>query len=115
MTTIFHMADQDTWQEAVKSGSYAGTANDKADGFIHFSTAETVIESAAKHRAGVEGLLLIAVDADALGSDLKWEEARGGVLFPHLYADLKTELVSSVTPLPLGPDGLHIFPQLEGL
>ncbi|TNE37490.1 MAG: DUF952 domain-containing protein [Alphaproteobacteria bacterium] len=113
MTIIYHMADRDDWQTAVKKGRYEGTPVDKQDGFIHFSTAETVAESAVKHRAGVQNLLLIAVPAEALGDSLKWEPARGGILFPHLYGGLDPELASSVTDLPLGADGLHIFPDLD--
>ena len=63
MTIIYHMAVADEWQSAQEAGAYYGTANDKEDGFIHFSTAETVVESAAKHRNGVENLLLLFVDA----------------------------------------------------
>tara|TARA_R100001163_G_C4989856_1_gene142821 strand:- start:110 stop:433 length:324 start_codon:yes stop_codon:yes gene_type:complete len=107
------MADADEWQAAQEAGAYYGTANDKADGFIHFSTAETVIESAAKHRAGVENLLLLSVESEALGGMLKWEPARGGVLFPHLYGTLDPLLVESAVNLPLGPDKLHIFPELK--
>ncbi len=107
------MADKADWQEAVSSGAYEGTAADKADGFIHFSSRETVVGSAAKHRMGVSNLVLISVDANVLGSALKWEKARGGILFPHLYGPLDPVLVKSVTDLPLGPDNLHIFPELE--
>ena len=113
MTVIYHMADAADWRAAQDSGAYEGTAADKADGFIHFSTAETVIESAAKHRTGVQNLLLISVDAEALGDRLKWEPARGGVLFPHLYGPLDPVLVTDAVDLPLGPDNLHIFPELE--
>ncbi|WP_334128004.1 DUF952 domain-containing protein [Sneathiella sp.] len=112
MTIIYHMAERSDWERAVERGSYPGTANDIADGFIHFSTAETVVESAAKHRAGAPNLLLIAIEAERLGAALKWEPARGGILFPHLYGALDPALVQSVTPLPLGPDNRHIFPEL---
>lgn len=113
MTLIYHMADKPDWDAAVKSGAYRGTANDRADGFIHFSTADTVVESAAKHRAGVPNLLLIAVDDEKLGSALKWEAARGGLLFPHLYGVLDPALAASVVDLPLGPDNRHLFPELD--
>lgn len=113
MIVIYHMADKAAWGAAQAAGAYEGTDADKADGFIHFSTAETVIESAVKHRAGVQNLLLISVDADVLGDRLKWEPARGGILFPHLYGPLDPTLVSDAVDLPLGPDNLHIFPELE--
>jgi uncharacterized protein (DUF952 family) len=107
------MADKSDWDAAVRSGVYNGTANDRADGFIHFSTADTVVESAAKHRAGAPNLLLIAVEAEKLGSSLKWEAARGGILFPHLYGALDPALVKSAVDLPLGADNRHLFPELE--
>jgi len=107
---IYHLADADAFALAQAQGRYEGTAADRADGFIHFSTAGTVVESAAKHRAGQPNLMLVAVNPDGLGDALKWEAARGGVLFPHLYGALPMAAVLSATPLPLGPDGLHIFP-----
>ncbi len=66
---------------------------DLRDGFIHFSTAEQAVETAAKHFAGQRDLVLLAVEADALGDALKWEPSRGGALFPHLYAPLDLTLV----------------------
>jgi uncharacterized protein (DUF952 family) len=110
---IFHMCREDEWRAALAIGVYSGSSQDQADGFIHFSTAEQVVESAAKHRAGQDGLVLLCVDADALGEALKWEESRGGALFPHLYGDLPVTAVLSAFPLPLGPDGKHVFPPLD--
>ncbi|MCW5729178.1 MAG: DUF952 domain-containing protein [Alphaproteobacteria bacterium] len=110
MPIIYHLADAAAWAAARMAGSYQGTADDRRDGFIHFSTAGQVRESAARHRRGVAGLLLVAVDADRLGAALKWEPARGGQLFPHLHAPLDPALAISAVPLPLGADGLHVFP-----
>lgn len=107
---IFHMCKQEDWQAAQSSGLYAGSGDDVRDGFLHFSTAEQVAESAAKHRSGVRDLLLLAVNPDALGEALKWEPSRGGQLFPHLYGSLDVTKVVSAEPLPLGEDGLHVFP-----
>ena len=71
------------------AGTFAGAPVDLADGFIHFSTAEQVRETAAKHFAGARDLLLTAIEAtDTWGPALKWEPSRGGALFPHLYAPL---------------------------
>ncbi|MCC2108816.1 MAG: DUF952 domain-containing protein, partial [Hyphomicrobiales bacterium] len=82
---------------------------DLADGFIHFSTAAQVAETAAKHFAGQTDLLLVAIDGATLGDALKWEPSRGGALFPHLYAPLDPRAAISVRPLPLGADGAHDF------
>ena len=85
---IYHMCKADEWAQAQAGGSYPGSSQDQADGFIHFSTYEQVWTSAAKHRCGQDGILLLAVDTTALGDALKWEASRGGALFPHLYGTL---------------------------
>ena len=107
---IFHICRAEEWQQAEREGSYHGSSQDKADGFIHFSTGRQVVESAAKHRAGQDGLVLVAADVAALGEGLVWEPSRAGKLFPHLYGALPLSAVLSVTPLPLGADGKHRFP-----
>ena len=68
-------------------------------------------ETAARHFGGGVDLLLVAVDADLLDGALKWEHSRGGDLFPHLYGALPLDAVLWAKPLPLGPDGRHIFPE----
>ncbi|HXP75154.1 MAG TPA: DUF952 domain-containing protein [Stellaceae bacterium] len=99
------------WTAAEAAGSYRGSSQDAADGFIHFSTAEQIRQSARKHRAGQGDLVLVTVDAAKLGAALKWEPSRGGALFPHLYGALALRAVVRVEPLPLGPDGSHKFPE----
>ena len=94
-------------------GAFLGSEADARDGFIHFSTAAQVAETAAKHFAEESDLLLVAVDADALGPSLKWEPSRGGDLFPHLYAPLPLTAVRWARPLPRAADGRHVFPELE--
>ena len=112
--TIYKILPAALWTEAVTTGSFRGSPLDVADGFIHFSTAKQVRETAAKHFAGVHDLVLVAVDADVLGTALEWEPSRGGALFPHLYAPLAVKLASWVKPLPIGADGAHAFPGLVG-
>jgi uncharacterized protein (DUF952 family) len=107
---IYHICRADEWRAAQAAGSYPGSSQDKADGFIHFSAAAQVKESAAKHRAGQSGLILLAVDPDTLGPALKWEASRGGALFPHLYGPLPVAAVVAAHELPLGADGRHVFP-----
>ena len=113
MPVIYHLAREAGWRDAARSGRYTGTAEDRADGYLHFSTAAQVAESAAKHRSGETDIVLIAVDADSVGDALRWEPARGGDLFPHLYGALPLSSVLWSTPLPLGDDGLHRFPPLD--
>jgi len=109
---VYHMCRADAWKAALREGVYRGSPQDLADGFIHFSTAEQVAESARRHRAGESGIVLVAVEDTTLGTRLRWEPARNGDLFPHLYGPLDPTEAASVHPLPLGPDGLHQFPAL---
>jgi uncharacterized protein (DUF952 family) len=111
-TTIYKICASALWREAESAGLFRGAAVDARDGFIHFSTAAQVRETAAKHFAGTADLLLIAVDSEALGDALRWEVSRGGDLFPHLYGNLPLTAVLWVKPLPLGSDRRHIFPEL---
>jgi len=97
------------WAELDEKGETAGAPVDIADGFIHFSTAEQARETASKHFAGEDGLVLAALDTDALGDTLEWEPSRGGALFPHLYRRLTRADILWIKPLPLGPGG-HDFP-----
>ena len=110
MTLIYKICPEPLWREAEARGRFAGAAVDLADGFIHFSTAAQVAETARRHFAGQDDLLLVAVEAEALGADLRFEPSRGGALFPHLYGELALDAVHSVVPMPLGSDGAHRLP-----
>lgn len=110
---IYHMCHALEWDSALSYGRYQGSSQDRADGFIHFSTASQIVESARRHRAGQPDLMLVAVEAARLGPALRWEASRDGALFPHLYGDLDPAVAVSVRPLPLGSDGLHVFPDLD--
>ncbi len=111
---IFHICLKSEWESARQGGVYPGSSQDAPgssnDGFIHFSSRDQVRASAAKHRAGQAGLVLLRVDPSALGGALKWEPARGGMLFPHLYGALPLAAVREVSNLPLDGDGHHVFP-----
>jgi uncharacterized protein (DUF952 family) len=113
MATIYKIVTQSQWREAERSGVFRGAPVDLADGFIHFSTAGQVAETAAKHFAGRYDLLLVAVDEAPLGAALKYEVSRGGALFPHLYADLPLTAVLWAEPMPLGTDGVHRLPAMD--
>ncbi len=110
---IYKIAPRDLWAQAEQAGSFTGAPVDIADGYIHFSAATQVRETAARHFASQQDLLLISVNASALGAALKFEVSRGGAMFPHLYGELPLAAVLKAEPLPLGDDGLHIFPELE--
>jgi uncharacterized protein (DUF952 family) len=109
MALIYKIVAAEEWRAAEAAGAFLGAAVDRADGCIHFSTVAQAPETAAKSFAGRGDLALVAVDADALGPALRWEKARGGALFPHLYGPLPLAAVVWARPLPLGEDGRHRF------
>ena len=111
--TIYKISPRALWREAERLGEFRGAPVDLADGFVHFSTAVQVVETAARHFAGQDDLVLAAIDAQALGEALRWEPSRGGDLFPHLYAALPLSAVKWTKDLPLGADGRHRLPHLE--
>ena len=104
---IFRRAE---WVAFRDAGETFGAPIDLADGYVHFSTAAQVAETAAKYFATESDLVLLALEADRLGPALKWEAARGGALFPHLYRPLTRTDVLWDKSLPLGATG-HIFPE----
>ena len=100
----------DAAYDAAKSEDLlVGTADDLRDGFIHLSAGHQVAGTLAKHFSGQEDLLLLTVDAERLGPALKWEESRGGDLFPHLYGPLRLDAVVAAEPLALDDDNRHIL------
>lgn len=109
---IYKICRAGEWRDAEQAGAFRGAAIDLEDGYIHFSSGEQVAETAARHFAGCDDLVLVAVAAAALGAALKWEPSRGGALFPHLYGVLTLDAVLWVKPLPLGGNGRHMFPEL---
>jgi uncharacterized protein (DUF952 family) len=110
---VYKIVATKEWTEAEAAGVFTGAAIDRADGFIHFSSAEQAPETAAKWFAGRDDLTLAAVDAEAPDIDLRWEPSRGGALFPHLYGLLPMSAVVWSRPLPLGMDGRHVFGSFE--
>ncbi len=113
MPTIYKICRAQEWRYAEREAVFRGSEVDQRDGFIHFSTAAQVAETAAKHFSGQSDLLLVSVNTSSLGDHLKWEPSRGGALFPHLYGQLDLAAVTRVEPLPLGPEGRHALPPLE--
>ncbi len=110
---IYKICTQIEWEKAQTLGLFVGSEDDLRDGFIHFSTAEQIAGTLAKHFTGQVGLILMAVDASAFGSQLKWEPSRDGALFPHLYGVLPLEKVMSVQDVLNSKEGHHVVP--EGL
>ena len=113
MATIFKICERAEWAAAELAGVYRGSDVDARDGFIHFSTAAQVAETAARHFAGQTDLVLVAVDGDVLGAALKWEPSRDGDLFPHLYGVMPVGAVRWARLLPDEIGGKRQFPELE--
>ena len=112
MVKIYKICSAAAWREAEREGVFRGSADDVRDGFIHLSSAAQVAETARKHFFGVTDLLLIEVDADALGGALRWERSRNAELFPHLYGKLDLAAVTAVHEIKPRPDGYHDIPEL---
>lgn len=109
---IYKICPASMWRAAEREGVFHGAPVDLSDGFIHFSTADQVVETATKHFAGQTDLVLVAIYEEKLGAALKYEVSRKGQLFPHLYAPLSCAAAAWVKPLPLGPNGQLQFPVL---
>lgn len=109
---IFKVVNLGEWAAAEVAGRFTGAPIDHKDGYIHLSTATQLQETVSKHFRGLDDLLVVAVEATALGDALKYEVSRGGDLFPHLYGVLPIEAVRWVKPLVLKADGGHVLPEL---
>lgn len=111
MTTVFKICPRTLWRDAEQAGAFRGMPVDLRDGYIHFSAADQVAETARRHFAGEEDLVLVSVDGDALGAALKWEPSRGGALFPHLYGPLPMHAVRSVVAIVRDDTGRLVLPE----
>lgn len=110
---IYHVCRRADWRAATADGVYRGSARDRDDGFIHLSPAAALPDTLALHMPGATDLVVLAVDPADLGEALRWEPARDGARYPHLYGPLPVEAVRAVYDLPLGDDGRHVLPPLE--
>ncbi len=113
MNTLFayKLLDQPAFRAWKESGSFTGSADDQRDGFIHLSTAAQTAETAAKYFSETDPLVVAMVDLAAVSANLKWEESRGGALFPHVYGAIPFKAVAGHSVLRIGDDGRHVFPQ----
>jgi uncharacterized protein (DUF952 family) len=108
---VYKVLSAEEFAEAAGVGHFVGSNDDVRDGFIHLSAAHQLEATLAKHFAGEDGLVLLALDPVRLGPRLRWEPSRGGALFPHLYAPLDLAAVLWAEPLRLGQDGRHVLPE----
>ena len=109
---IYKVMSVAEWEAAQRAGRFEGSADDRRDGFIHFSDRETVIGTARKYFAGQSDLMLLAVDSARL-ADLRWERSRDDALFPHLYGPLELDAVTKVDRLPDELDAADAIAELH--
>lgn len=109
--TVYKILSEAAFEAAKRNGYFPGSADDIRDGFIHLSAGDQLEGTLAKHFAGQQRLMLLGLDAVRLGPELRWEQSRGGALFPHLYAPLDLAAMLWAKPLPLDRDGSHILPE----
>jgi uncharacterized protein (DUF952 family) len=107
---IYKILPRAAWQAARERGVYTGVGIDVSDGYVHFSGADQVAGTLERHFAGdakqgQADLVLIGFDPADLGPQLRYESARGGALFAHLYAPLPTALARAVWRLEASPQG----------
>ena len=107
---IFKICDRTDWEAAERTGVYAGSGKDRADGFLHFSSDAQLAGTLERHYADAGNLVLVAVEADELEEALKWEISRGGEKFPHLYSALPVSMVKWTAELQRGEDGSFVLP-----
>lgn len=111
MKVIYKIESKTVWQAAKEKSIYQGSEADTTDGFIHFSTFEQLEGTLKKHYSSKTDLLLLAFDAHQLGPQLKWEPARNGAHFPHLYGPLPTTVCLWEKPIIDLPSGGHRLPE----
>ncbi len=99
MNPVFKILRAHEWQAFEAEGRFCGSPDDKADNFIHLSAEDQIKGTRSRHFSGETGLVLLKLDADALGPALKWEVSRGSVVFPHLYRVLERADVIEAKPL----------------
>ena len=107
---IFKIVHRDEWEAAARGGTYAVSAKDRADGFLHFSTAKQLLGTLERYYANEKDLVLVAVNEDYLGSALKYEPSRDDALFPHLYAPLPISAVKWVREIGRDLNGGFVLP-----
>ncbi len=107
---IYKILSKSAFEAARAKGRFDGSPVDFEDGFIHLSGGSQVAGTLQRYFTGQSGLVIVAIDPEALGEALQWEVSRGGELFPHLYGPLDLEAVLSVEELKLGEDGVHLLP-----
>lgn len=108
MRAIYKIVAVDEWRAAEAAGVFEGSAADRVDGYIHFSDAGQLRETARRHFAGRHDLLLVTIDAERLDPAPIWEPSRGGALFPHLYGPLPVSAAVAQRPLSVDAEASNL-------
>lgn len=109
MSIAFKILSRADWAAFRAAGVHGGSEVDRADGYIHMSSADQLAETARRHYAGRTELVVLSVDLDSLGEALVWEPSRGGAMFPHLYADLPLTAVTEARALEVSDAGEMVW------
>ena len=110
---VYHLSRKKDLDASSKLDFYIPSAEDKNDGFVHFSTVKQLAISAKKHRNGEKDIFLVEVDTHLIVDDLKWELARNNEYFPHLYGPFLKKYVTQLTAIPIDDSGNHLLPKLK--
>jgi uncharacterized protein (DUF952 family) len=113
MEPLYKIMTAQEWRDFAAEGRFSGSAADRRDGFIHFSTGSQIAETARRHFADQRDLVLLAVAADRLGAALRYESARNGDLFPHLFAELAIDAILWDRPIGTDEAGMPVLPARE--
>ncbi len=98
------------WDLFQETGVFLGSSLDYADGFIHLSTADQVVETARLHYKNKGEIALVEFDGADFGDQLIYETSRGGQSFPHQFGALKRDQVRRYWTLNDLGNGAYSFP-----
>lgn len=111
MATIFHITSREFWRRSIPRGQYTSESL-RAEGYIHCSTKEQVLDVANAHFAGMDGLVLLQVDTGDVMSVILYESAPGSdEAYPHVYGPLNHDAVKAVVDFPVSADGTFALPE----
>ena len=112
---ILHLAEEGHWKEAQSSGEYCcstrGASLDEV-GFIHASTSSQLPTIAEALYSGVDQLVVLVMDDDAIrstGIPVRYEDGGDGELYPHIYGSIRPDMVQAVLPGRFDQDGRFAF------
>ena len=108
-TRVYKILSAADWEVAQTLG-YTKTALDEGDGYVHLSTRDQVAETLQLHYPQSENVRLLEYIVEEMSGPIRWEESRGGQLFPHLYSTLRLDAAKRSWTLALDADGIPILP-----